>query len=365
MKLTHLLSRLLPGQALRESAPTSAAATVRASRLLGAESGPDPALLDRAMRDAMVATALNVKRLGVLAAPWTIEPNGEGPAARRNAEFVRGALDRMRGSANGVLANAMDAFARGLSVQELVFAPEGGRIVLAEVRPKDPALFRLDLDRFGRRRGLTLAVPGEPERALPLGKFALWAYRADYARPRGRSDLDAVAPHLEAKRALTSAWRLHLERFASPTVLGRFRAGASDADRAAMLASLQGLSKSTAIVYPEEFQIDTLGGATAPSSGFMEAIEFHDRQIARAILGQTLTTDEGRRVGSLAMGRVHLQVLVMQLRSLRRELADAVMEEGIFRPLLELNFGPTGPANPVPRFVFAEPKAGAFVTGEV
>ena len=360
--LSSLFPRLRRPEALRETAPTS---TVQAAKLLGMDAGRDPALYERALGDAMVATALNVKRLGVLAAPWRIEPNGPSPAARRNADFAAMAMDRMRGSANGILGAAMDAFGRGLSVQELVFAPEGGKILLVEARPKDPSLFRLDLDAFGRLRGLVLAAPGERERALPLGKFALWAYRADYARPRGRSDLDAVAPHLEAKRTLSAAWRLHLERFASPTVLGKFKPGASDEDRAAMLGSLQGLARSTAIVYPEEFEIDTLAASPAGSTGFMEAIEFHDRQIARAILGQTLATDEGRRVGSLAMGRVHLQVLVMQLVSLRRELADRVMGEGVFRPLIELNFGPVGPANPVPRFVFEEPAAGAFVTGEV
>ncbi|MER3496825.1 MAG: hypothetical protein C4320_08735, partial [Armatimonadota bacterium] len=101
------------------------------------------------------------------------------------------------------------------------------------------------------------------------------------------------------------------------------------------------------------------------SKGFQEAIEFHDRAIARAILGQTLTTDEGRRVGSLAMGKVHLQVLLMQLAAIRRDLADAVMGEGVLRPLIELNFGPTGAANPLPIFRFEEARNEAFVTGVV
>ena len=91
----------------------------------------------------------------------------------------------------------------------------------------------------------------------------------------------------------------------------------------------------------------------------MEAIDFHNREIARAILGQTLTTDEGRRVGSLAMGKVHLQVLLLQLEAIRRELADVVMNEQIIRPLIELNFG----TQELPTFSFTSTPLPAFQSG--
>ena len=127
------------------------------------------------------------------------------------------------------------------------------------------------------------------------------------------------------------------------------------------MAALKDLSRNLAIVYPSEIEIGTLGGAKEASSGFMEAIEFHNREIARAILGQTLTTDEGRRVGSLALGKVHLQVLVLQLSSLRQELADRVMTEQVIRPLVELNFGP----GEIPRFEFDAVPMDAFTRGRV
>ena len=93
----------------------------------------------------------------------------------------------------------------------------------------------------------------------------------------------------------------------------------------------------------------------------MEAIEFHNREIARSILGQTLTTDEGRRVGSLALGKVHLQVLILQLEAIRRDLADRVMTEQVIRPLIELNFGPEN----IPRFEFDPVPVEAFRSGRL
>jgi phage gp29-like protein len=152
-----------------------------------------------------------------------------------------------------------------------------------------------------------------------------------------------------------------LERFAMPTVFGKFESGLSAEQQAAMLATLEGLNRTTAFVFPSEFEVGTLGGQREPSTGFMESIEFHNREIARAILGQTLTTDEGRRVGSLALGKVHLQVLLLQLEGLRRELADVVMTEQVIRPMVELNFGP----GDVPRFEFEPASLGAFANGAV
>lgn len=93
----------------------------------------------------------------------------------------------------------------------------------------------------------------------------------------------------------------------------------------------------------------------------MEAVEFHNREMVRSILGQTLTTDEGKRVGSLALGKVHLQVLLLQLEAVRRELADTVMTEQVIRPLVELNFGKAE----LPRFEFEPTLLSAFASGDI
>lgn len=267
----------------------------------------------------------------------------------------------MDGSPRTILDAAMDAFARGWSVQELVFQEGDGRIWLAAARPKDVRVFGLEMDAFGALRGLKLRLPGEDERDLPIDKFVVHAHRPSYDAPRGRSDLDAAYVHWQAKQRLLEAWRRHLERFGSPTVMGRYERGLPGDEQAAMLSALQGLADHTAILYPREIEIDTLGGQAEASNGFVEALGFHNREIARAILGQTLTTDEGRRVGSLALGRVHLQVLLLQANALRMDLADRVMTEQVVRRLVETNFGP----GPLPRFEFDLPELDAFATGRI
>lgn len=311
--------------------------------------------------DSMVQTALTVKRLGVLASTGRVVPASDSPAARRNADFVTEAFARMEGSAQSILASAMDAFSRGWSIQEVLYAYEDGHWWLAATRAKDPAVFGINVTPFGEIESLRLEIPGEPVLDLPRSKFIVYRYRAGYDRIKGRSDLDAAYPHYLAKTSLLSAWKLHLARFASPTMLGKFGPGASPSDRDSVLSALENLATTTTIIYPDDFDISAVNPQTGASQGFMEAIEFHNREIARSILGQTLTTDEGRRVGSLALGRVHLQVLVLQLDAIRKELADRVLTEQVIRPLVELNFGP----GEIPSFEFEPVALEAFQTGRV
>ncbi|MBL8040171.1 MAG: DUF935 family protein [Chthonomonas sp.] len=312
-------------------------------------------------KDSMVQTALTIKRLAVLAPNWRVVAANESDAAKRNVDFVLQAFERMAGSPPTILSQAMGAFSRGWSVQEVVYRPDGKHITIESLREKDPSYFGIQSDEFGGISGLTLRIPGEMDRILPRGKFILYFNRSSFDRPKGQSDLDAAYPHYLAKQTLLKAWKLHLERFASPTVMAKYQRGLPAEEQSGILRALKELQNNTAIVFPNEIDISTLGGHREQVSGFLDALEFHNREVARSILGQTLTTDEGRRVGSLALGKVHLQVLLLQVQAIRRELADVVMTEQVIRPLIELNFGPGN----IPRFEFEPTTLEAFTTGKL
>jgi len=346
----------------KETAPQLTTYQRQSLQIPGVPPGGLPYSVYRAMEmDPMIQTALTIKKLAVMAVNWRIVPKDSSGRARSAARFAEDNLRQMQGSATTVLTQAMDAFSMGWSVQEMVFAQQKDQIWLHAIRPKDPSLFGMTMDAFGNIERLRLQLPGEAPLELPRNRFVIFVNRQTYGKPKGQSDLDAVHPHWIAKQAVSKAWKLHLERFASPTVLGKYQRGLPSEEQTSVLRALQSLQDTLAIVYPSEIEIETLGGDKASSSAFQDAIEFHNREIGRAILGQTLTTDEGRRVGSLALGKVHLQVLLLQLSALRKILADQVMTEQVIRPLVELNFG----ADVVPTFQFDEQPIEAFVSGRI
>jgi phage gp29-like protein len=92
------------------------------------------------------------------------------------------------------------------------------------------------------------------------------------------------------------------------------------------------------MVVPEEMAVELLEAQRDGERGYIEALLYHDRQIAKTILGQTLTTDEGLRTGSFALAKVHLEVLSFFLEKLRRDLEETVMREQVIRRLVDYNF---------------------------
>jgi phage gp29-like protein len=311
---------------------------------------------DDMQTDPMVQTALLLKKLAVMDSDWEIEPADDSAEAAAQADFARTVFEQLEGSPLGIIHNALDALAKGWSVQELVYAPRDGMIWLRSVKPKDPAFFGLILDEFGSVTGLRLDLTGEKPLELDVAKFVIFANRRGYGQPRGVSDLDAAHGHWSAKNKLMAAWKLHLEKFAMPTVLGRYERGLPADEQTAILKALQDVQNSTAIVYPNEIDISTLATQRDQSTAFLDAIDFHNREIARTILGQTLTTNDSARMGSLALGKVHLQMMMLQINALRQELADVVVTDQVLRPLVGLNFSEPR----LPRFVLSPAPADLF-----
>jgi phage gp29-like protein len=310
---------------------------------------------DEMLTDAQVQASLTTKKFGILDAEWHIVPGGEDEASQRAADLVRFALGQLRGSVTRILLNALDALAHGYSVQEVNYVlceqePWHGMVIWQSVKSKPPRLFRLETDEFRNLKALYLHVPGGDEKPLPAEKFVVYSYNSSYESPTGRSDLRAAYKHWWAKQLLLKFWLLSLEKFGAPTVKGVVPRHVPEAERRELLEVLDRIQQETAVVLPEDVQIELLEGKSPVGAAYLQAVQFHNKEITRAILGQTLATDEGLRTGSLALGKVHYRVMQLYFRALRRDLAEQVMEEQLFRRLVELNFAEAK----TPRFVWVE-----------
>ena len=201
-----------------------------------------------------------------------------------------------------------------------------------------------------REGGRLPCCPKSGRLALPREKFILYAYNPRYESPAGESDLRAAYRAWRSKERILQQWDLFLSKYASPTLIGVYKRGLPPAQQEELLRALDKLQQETAMIVPEEVQVSALEFKQSGAESFAQAVAHHNAEIAKSILGETLTTDEGQRVGSLALGQVHLKVLQTQLRALRAELAERVMYDQLICPLVRLNFGDA----PVPRFVWEE-----------
>lgn len=349
------LGRLLDGAAFL-FARTRLGETVSADPVLGSlgvtglKYNPDDlvgkrglAVYDEMQHDAQVQACLTIKKLSILSRGWQVHPASDDAQDVAVADFVRWVLLAMRGSILDVLYNVLDALAKGFSVLEINYAlvesgPYAGRIGLESVKSKDPSSFLFETDRYMnvtalRQRG----APGEP--AYPPDKFLLYTYRPSYESPYGVPDLRAAYRHYWSKDLLVRFMNLYLEKYGSPTAKGTYRRGTPRAAQEELLKVLDRIKQQTAIVVPDDVAVELMEARRGGEAGYLAALEWHDKQIAKAILGQTLMTDEGMRVGSFAMAKVHLDILKMCLRKLKRDLEESVMSEQLIRRLVKINFG--------------------------
>lgn len=338
---------------LEETAPAGAMASLVRSI---APYNPDDligkkgyAIYDRMQQDAQIQACLTIKKLAVLSRGWEVHPASDDPADIRVADFVRFALEDMRGSITDVLMNALDAVAKGFSVMEINYRiidrePWRGMIGLASIKSKDPSGFTFDTDEFLNVRGLKkntwVATPFylASEKVLPAEKFVIYSYNPRYESPYGTSDLRAAYKHYWSKDVLMKFMNVYLEKYGSPTARGTYKRGTPKQAQEELLKVLAGIQKESAIVIPDDVQVELLEAQRGGEAGFLQALEWHDKQIAKAILCQTLVTDEGVRVGSFALAKIHLDVLKMCLAKLKRDLEEALMREQVIRRLIDYNF---------------------------
>jgi phage gp29-like protein len=104
----------------------------------------------------------------------------------------------------------------------------------------------------------------------------------------------------------------------------------------AMKDALENFRNGSVIALPFGATVKTLD-VQHIGSPFTDAIELCDRQIAKAILSQTLATEEGR-YQARAAAQTHQDVLGLVVQNLKAIIA-AVIKSDLLRALVSYNFG--------------------------
>ena len=230
----------------------------------------------------------------------------------------------------------------GWAVGEAMWRVDGARVVLADLIVRSPDRFWWTSD--GK---LLLRSWGRPEgEPVPEGKFVVLARLGEH------DDLP-YAPGLARwcfwpvwlKRHGLEFWSVALEKFGAPTAKGKYRRGALDEEKAALLELVRSLATGSGIIVPDDQDIELL--ATAQRAGgsgggdFEAFISYLDRSITTTILGQSSTTDQGPWRGTAEVQRaVRDETIAADAR-----LLDSALNTTIARWITHWNF----PGAAVPR----------------
>jgi len=301
------------------------------------------------MADDQVKACMQIKKLGVTVGGHAVLPAvGEGEAeyeqAQEIADFVDWCLKEMTGSVDSVLMNTAHALVPGFSVQEIIWKeldkePYAGKIGIDCVKLRPSESFTFDIDFHGNINQLIQTVDGQKIN-VPLEKVLLFTYDPQQTgRPQGVSDLRAAYSHWWAKKGQMKWRQVAAEKFAAPTVVGKYPPGTSKSAQQELLNVLKTFATDTAIVVPVGVEVELLQAGGSVMLPYTEAIDSCNKGIARAIFGQVLATDEGKTgTGSYAQAKIHKGILGMFLDGLRESVAETVLYEQLVKRLVDYNY---------------------------
>lgn len=312
---------------------------VRLAQILRAADAGDPVrYLELAEtveeRDPHYLGVLGTRRRSVAQLELKVEAASDAAADIEQADMIRDWLTRDELSTE--LFDILDCIGKGVSFTEIVWTRTGGRWWPERLEWRDPRWFRWD------RTDLTtplLLTENGAEVPLPGFKFIHARIAAKSGLPL-RSGIARLAAWGWMFKAFTARdWAIFTQTYGQPLRLGRFGAGASEEDKETLFRAVANIAGDCAAIIPESMGIDFIEpkSLTGASDLYERRADWLDRQISKAVLGQTTSTDA--IAGGHAVSREHRLVQEDIERADARTLA-AILNRDLIRPWIQLQYGP-------------------------
>jgi len=287
-------------------------------------------------KDAHLFSCLQTRKLAVGGCSWTLEPgNGDDGSV---AAFVKDAIGGMD-NFEDALMDLLDALGKGFSVSEIMWetGPDGVLPRSLKKRPQKRFTFQEESGVSDLPRLLTDDKPvyGAP---VAAGKFVVHMYRAGADMPEKGGLMRVLAWIYLFKNYALKDWVSFCEVFGMPLRLGVYSPSATKEDRESLIDAVTNLGSDAAGIISESTRIEFVEASRRGEAGpYPGLVELLNREMSKAVLGQTLTTEVGD-AGSYAAGRVHQEVRLDIVRADARALARTINRD-LIRPLVMYNFG--------------------------
>lgn len=296
-------------------------------------------------KDPHLFAVANVRRLALTGLDWQVTPatvmrnERARSLAEEAAAYCRERLASMSGF-DEALQHLSLAVGRNIAIAEIVWEVVDGAVRPAALAPVD--FTRIVFDESDRPRILTDEAREEGIEPA-ANKFIVHAPHSTSGHPQRGGLLRVTALAYLAKNFAMKDWMIFAEVFGMPLRIARYEPSTSAEEKRELLRMMEELGSHAAGVFSSAVELQVIESKrTGQTSPYQALIEFLNREISKAWLGQTLTTDITGQRGSLTASQVHEQV--------RQDvLADDMRKEGrtirrdLLGPMARMEFGPDAP----------------------
>lgn len=301
-------------------------------------------------RDLHYAGVMATRKRSVAQIDVTVESASDDPEDVAEADLVREWLKR--DELADEMFDILDAIGKGVSFTEIIWDTSEGQWWPARLEWRDPRWFRFD--RLTQRQpmlrgGVDGTAQAEP---LPPFKFIYTQIKAKSGLPI-RSGIARLAAWAWMFKAFTQRdWAIFTQTYGQPVRLGKYHEGASRDDKATLFRAVANIAGDCAAIIPQNMMIEFIeaGNLAAGAELYERRADWLDRQMSKAVLGQTTTTDA--IAGGHAVSQEHRQVQE-DIETADCKSVSAVLNRDLIRPWMDLR---RGPGRRYPRLIIARPQ---------
>lgn len=286
-------------------------------------------------RDPHYASVLGQRKRAVSGIKPTVEPFSEDARDVEIAEWVQHKIAD-HDQFSDLVEDLLDAVGKGFAVVETDWQTDANVWWPRGFIWRTQRFFQFD-EETGRKIRLRDESDRKDGIELKPYKFAVHSAKLKSGHVFRGGVARVVAFSLMCKGYSLKDWMAFVETYGLPLRLGRYGPEASKEDVAILFRAVANIGTDAAAVIPKfmdiEFVDNKSGGGQNPV--FENLARYVDEQISKAVLGQTMTTDDG---SSQAQANVHNDVRHDVAASDARAVSGTINRD-IVIPFVVLNFG--------------------------
>lgn len=302
------------------------------------------------LRDATVASSLQVRLVGMLPGLQVAPADERDPRAMKSKRITEQALAQMPGSPLGIFQEvAHEALVYGFVVAEPVWMlARNGVWTLRALKSKRAESMRNSLisDEYGNISGVQQVAPGAPD-FVSIEDIVYYRYRGGWYDPYGTSALYEAHDPWKAKTLFVRAWAIYLSRHGQGILTWKVPANRYASEVSQLKSILTNLQTGTGLPLRDTDELDLIESSSSPTQAYQAYYQAMDKAIVRAILYQELATGEGVRVGSFAASQTQADIMWSVLRVQGETFCESMREQALGRILARNGYGDL----PTPLFI--------------